>query len=108
MSNQSLVAITCLFLVSLFQRKVFAWTMDITFGRRQSRISLRTLSSEFLENDLVAVQRDEQEPPRLCAVKPDGSVAPLCQREDDVETDLFADPRDFADSFWEEGVARRG
>jgi len=104
MSNQSLVAIICLFLVS-FQRKVFAWTMDITFGRRQSRISLRTLSSEFLENDLVAVQRDEQKPPRLCAVKPDGSVAPLCQREDDVETDLFADPRDFADSFWEEGVA---
>ena len=62
------------------------------------------LSKDFLENDLVAVQRKAEEPPRICAVKPDGSVAPLCQREDDVETDLFVDPREFSSSYWVEDV----
>lgn len=62
------------------------------------------LSSDFLENDLVAVRGEERESPRLCAVKPDGSVAPLCQKEDDVETDLFVDPREFFVSFWSEDV----
>lgn len=67
-----------------------------------------------MENDLVAVQVPETRrkgtasslsqapmPPRLCAVKPDGSVAPLCQRQDDVETDLFWDPREFDVVFWQ-------
>jgi hypothetical protein len=74
------------------------------------------LSDAYLENDLVAVQVPEKSKkdststvssssssssPRLCAVKPDGSVAPLCQRQDDVETDLFCDPREFDVSFWQ-------
>lgn len=69
------------------------------------------LSDAYLENDLVAVQAPEKNkkgvtktapsPPRLCAVKPDGSVTPLCQRQDDVETDLFWDPREFDVVFWQ-------
>ena len=39
-------------------------------------------------------------PPRLCAVKPDGSVVPLCLKEDDVATDLFTDPREYASRYW--------
>ena len=72
------------------------------------------LSDAYLENDLVAVQVPENfkkmptasssSRPRLCAVKPDGSVAPLCQRQDDVETDLFCDPREFDVSFWQSDV----
>jgi hypothetical protein len=69
------------------------------------------LSDAYLENDLVAVQvpdknkkggtKTASSSPRLCAVKPDGSVAPLCQRQDDVETDLFCDPREFDVLFWQ-------
>ena len=29
---------------------------------------------------------------------------PLCIREDDVETDLLGDPRQFSDTFWRQGV----
>lgn len=53
-----------------------------------------------MENDLVAVQLGPLStepstlpPPRLYVVRPDQTVAPLCQHEDDVETDLFLDPR---------------
>jgi hypothetical protein len=59
------------------------------------------LSDDFLESDLVAVRKSPDGTPRLCAVKPDGTVAPLCQRHDDVETDLFCDPREFSERFWE-------
>jgi hypothetical protein len=47
---------------------------------------------------------DSNHRPRLCAVILDGGVVPLCTRLDDVETDLFADPRQYADDFWTEGV----
>lgn len=74
------------------------------------------LSSDYLENDLVAIARPSHDnngrdsttstsPPRLCAVKPDGSVAPLCRKEDDVETDLFVDPREYAATFWTDDVS---
>jgi hypothetical protein len=50
---------------------------------------------------LVAIQRPGPTGRgRLCAVKPDGSVVPLCRRSDDVETDLYADPREFAVRYW--------
>lgn len=61
----------------------------------------RVLSSNYLENDLVAVQKpDGVSSPRLCVVRPDNTVAPLCRHEDDVETDLYLDPRCDPDTFW--------
>jgi hypothetical protein len=68
-------------------------------------VQLETLSSDYLENDLVAIQRPQQPTTpasraRLCAVRQDGSVAPLCRRSDDVETDLYQDPREFANRYW--------
>mmetsp|Transcript_15273 Transcript_15273/g.42312 ORF Transcript_15273/g.42312 Transcript_15273/m.42312 type:complete len:196 (-) Transcript_15273:1208-1795(-) len=71
---------------------------------RQSIFRRSALSDAFLENDLVAVHKQGDTSPRLCAVKPDGSVAPLCQREDDVETDLFCDPREFNEPFWTSNI----
>jgi hypothetical protein len=65
-------------------------------------LPLPALSSGYLENDLVAIKMSPDSTPRLCAVKPDGTVDALCQREDDVETDLFADPREFANKAWKE------
>jgi hypothetical protein len=58
------------------------------------------LSDSYLENDLVAIERPGTEGPRLCAVRPDQSVVPLCRKEDDVVTDLYADPREFAATYW--------
>jgi hypothetical protein len=63
------------------------------------RRSLGALSENSLENVLVAVKRNEDDAPCLCAVKPDGSVVPLSIREDDVETDLYADPKIFSGVF---------
>ena len=65
---------------------------------------LLALSGDYWENDLVAVQLTPEATPRLCAVKPDGGVNALCQREDDVETDLFADPREYSNQAWQEVV----
>lgn len=74
-----------------------------------------SLSSEYLENDLIAIQiptkvdgGDDNSStaatlPRLCAVRPDGGVYPLCKHEDDVETDLFVDPR-VSSQAWTEDV----
>ena len=59
----------------------------------------RLLSDAFLENDLVAIAVDDRQP-RLCAVRYDGTVAPLCLRGDDVETDAFVDPREYTSTFW--------
>ena len=75
------------------------------------------LSSEYLENDLVAIQIPPKDgdggvdvssitadnSPRLCVVRPDGGVYPLCYHEDDVETDLFVDPR-VSSQAWTEDV----
>jgi hypothetical protein len=67
------------------------------------------LSSNYLENDLLAIYTtsstsslEEKNKPRLCVVRPDGTVYPLCRREDDVETDLFVDPREYANRYWSE------
>ena len=79
------------------------------------------LSGEYVENDLVAVlvpprllvvessttaeehvQEKQQPQSRLVVVRPDLTVAPLCRHEDDVETDLFLDPRTADDGFWQE------
>lgn len=59
------------------------------------------LSSDYVEHELVAVRPPEpaNKSPRLCVVCPDGSVLPLCRHEDDVETDLFTDPRSTL-KFW--------
>mmetsp|Transcript_18496 Transcript_18496/g.27947 ORF Transcript_18496/g.27947 Transcript_18496/m.27947 type:complete len:173 (+) Transcript_18496:122-640(+) len=54
---------------------------------------LHLLSDQYLENDLVAISLSEKSSPRLCVVRADGGVDPLCIHEDDVETDLFIDPR---------------
>ena len=89
-------------LVSLKAPGTLAWcTGRECVQRLQMRPPGRTansphaLSGEYLENDLVAVRVPEtaEAKPRLCVVRPDGSVLPLCQHEDDVETDLFYDPR---------------
>lgn len=55
------------------------------------RNSLDALSNKYMENDLVAISPPQPPKalPRLCVVRPYGSVLPLCQHEDDVETDLF-------------------
>lgn len=85
------------------------------------------LSNQYLENDLVAISVpsrlvaptsgeiegaaegetvDRPAPPerncRFCVVLSDGIVAPLCRHEDDVETDLYVDPRTAGDNFWHE------
>ncbi|CAB9503359.1 expressed unknown protein [Seminavis robusta] len=73
--------------------------------RRGSCFQRHVLSSDYLENDLLAIasnSEDEDSKPRLCVVKPDGTVYPLCQREDDVETDMFVDPREYSNEFWGE------
>lgn len=63
-----------------------------TFFRRHATTP-HALSDKYMENDLVAVQPPDSTAPRLCAVKQYGAVSPLCQHEDNVETDLFVDPR---------------
>lgn len=70
------------------------------FLRRSSRHQ-EALSSDYLENDLIAAKTPGAEKPRLCVVRPDGSVSPLCRHEDDVETDLFLDPRS-KQEFWQD------
>jgi len=75
---------------------------------------MNLLSNAYLESDLVAIQipspnnnnnnnnnddDDDDAPPpkpRLCVVRADATVAPLCRHEDDVETDLFLDPRPYS------------
>ena len=70
------------------------------YGR--DRCSTHALSDKYLENDLVAVsENDSSDCSRLCVVRPDNTVVPLCQHEDDVETDLFIDPRCYDESYWE-------
>jgi hypothetical protein len=79
-----------------------AW-MNVRFGGDHHHVFLRrsALSRKYLENDLVAVQKpDGDSVPRLCVVRPDNTVAPLCRHEDDVETDLHLDPRCDSDIFW--------
>jgi len=84
---------------------------EVVPSRARKTKPLSALSSDYLENDLVAItipnneSKDDDNPPmksRLCAVRPDGTVAPLCTREDDVKTDLFVDPREFSnyDKLW--------
>lgn len=75
------------------------------FGLRVSGSCRPVLSDAFLENDLVAIrperntdQKDSENssqvcPPRLCVVQTDGGTIPLCIHQNDVETELFADPR---------------
>ena len=67
------------------------------------------LSEDYLENDLVAVQTEEEssdadDASRLCVVRPDNTVLPLCRHLDDVETELFVDQRCYGDTSWWEGV----
>lgn len=62
------------------------------------------LSDAYQEDDLVAVSKGGSVP-RLCAVHgKDGIVVPLCIHADDVETDLFIDPREFSQVFWQKDV----
>lgn len=80
-------------------------------GIKTGLIRRRVLSSAYLENDLVAVDistweqdntrspEHSQMSPRLCVVRSDGIVSPLCVRGDDVPTDLYLDPR-CAASIW--------
>jgi hypothetical protein len=103
--------VTCLILILQDAFKMTACSFIFQSSHRHHRRHHRTnrfqterwwaLSDDFLESDLVAVRKSPDGTPRLCAVKPDGTVAPLCQRHDDVETDLFCDPREFSERFWE-------
>lgn len=59
------------------------------------------LSQAYLEGDLVSVRDPKNNDRlRLCVVRSEGIAMPLCKREDDVETDLFEDPREFENDFW--------
>lgn len=58
-----------------------------------TQIKQELLSGAYLESDLVGVKVPDTEECILCVVRPDQGVYPLCQHEDDVETDLFIDPR---------------
>jgi hypothetical protein len=105
----------------LFQRRktrqVATRSVSSSDGQHQcTRVACFALSSKYLENDIEAVHRvlvldtaaaadannndKAPSPPRLCVVRPDNTVAPLCRHEDDVETDLFADPRCDSDTAW--------
>lgn len=81
---------------------------QISFSKgrqRTNRLVHQALSDAYFENDLVAVQPPNSQDltPRLCAVKPGGTVVPLCLKEDDVETDLFVDPREYSNADqWDE------
>ena len=77
--------------------------------QQPSSLLHRVLSDSYLENDLVAVKipsrlstsdSQNQQPTRFCVVRQDCTVLPLCQHEDDVETDLFIDPRTAEDKFY--------
>jgi hypothetical protein len=74
--------------------------MNASKGQRTRLPPLDALSDSYLANDLVAIQRPGAAGSRLCAVRPDQSVAPLCRKEDDVATDLYVDPREFATAYW--------
>jgi len=81
-----------------------AW-INVLYERQQNsrigHVDNSALSNNYLENDLVAVQKpDGIFSPRLCVVRPDSTVMPLCRHEDDVETDLYLDPRCDSDPFW--------
>lgn len=94
-----------------YNKSCQAWTtisqspssfFSIAFPWPSRYSSLRAVSSvsvtAYQENDLVAIEFREAESStksysRLCVVRPDGTVSPLCQHEDDVATDLHLDPR---------------
>ena len=97
-----------------------AWLSLPPSQRPRSRLSL--LSSDYWENDLVAIvvpsslddndnddesskdDKNHHKQARLCAVTPEGGVVPLCHRLDDVETDLLADSREFANPWYRQEV----
>jgi len=74
------------------------------------RRTFAAVSNAYMENDLIGVRKkktgEEEEEgggdgitsttgtSRLCVVRPDQTVVPLCVHEDDVETDLWIDPRE--------------
>jgi hypothetical protein len=95
-------------LLWIMQALLFHKKISLTFGflavtcnRKQHSSPLMALSNNYLENDIIAVQVPGNKKPRLCAVKQYGYAAPLCQHEDNVETDLFVDPR-YPSRFYEE------
>ena len=54
---------------------------------------MAALSDEFLPGDVLGLRLADSGV-ALCVVVPDGgSCAPICRREDDVETELWVDPR---------------
>jgi hypothetical protein len=114
--------IICLFLQLTVNVEAFSVHRIISRPKQQQRrrgpslLQHRVLSDSYLENDLVAVKvpsrlsatkegsdsQKHQQPTRLCVVRQDCTVLPLCQHEDDVETDLFIDPRTAEDTFYED------
>jgi hypothetical protein len=88
-----------LLILTLATKSINAWIQAM---QRSLCTFHKVLSDDFLENDLVAVHNSKSDSPRLCVVGPDNAVLPLCQHEDDVETDLFIDPRCYDNKFWEE------
>ena len=82
--------------------------LPFSFKRNSIGVTyFRTISSglsannDFFENDILSIRRKDDDidtAPRLCVMKiSDGSTLrayPLCFREDNLETDLFLDPRE--------------
>lgn len=58
--------------------------------QKHRQLSMNALSNYF-ENDLVTIMRDEKQV--LYVVRPDTTLSPLCTHEDDNETDLYVYPR---------------
>ncbi|CAJ1908333.1 unnamed protein product [Cylindrotheca closterium] len=94
---------TAVLLLLAISHNTTAWIQCSRAGRL-AHSSTYALSDDYLENDLVAVKPDKDDDSssksRLCVVKPDNTVVPLCRHEDDVETDLFIDPRCYEEEFW--------
>lgn len=84
-------------LLPLAATSTHAWMF---VSRRHDHSSLRAVSSDYFEGDLVAVKKPSDNKPRLCVVRADATLGALCTHEDDVETDLFLDPRCDSDPFW--------
>lgn len=93
--------ISIIVLLLIVAENTSAW-LQWNRGERQGRSRTNALSDKYLENDLVAVElQNDSSKSRLCVVRPYNAILPLCRHEDDVETDLFIDPRCYDEDYWE-------
>jgi hypothetical protein len=96
----------------LFRRQIKHKQQQQQSSYRHSNYLLQTnaLSDQYMENDLVAIQQstvvdnnnndNNKQISRLCVITSTNGVILLCRWQDDVDTDLFADPHiAFTDPF---------